>query len=988
MILSQAGSPSEAELPRAITDAEEALRRTQGWANDVLGSIADGLVVLDPGWTVAWINAQAAALLGGRGAAPEALAGRDLWHAVPALAGTPLEARLREAMAAGTAAGFELYHPPCERWIEARCTPSPQGLTCTLQDIDARKRQERSLRERSNRLQVAMAAGRLGEWTWDAATDVVTLGRRAAEIFELPEGASTTWRALHERIVPEDRAAARQVFVDAYLAQRDFDIECRIESAAGGPRRWLSVVGHGNYGDGDRLLGMTGMVQDITARRAAEEALKDSEEQLRALADSIPQLAWIAHFDGRMTWYNRRWFEYTGLTSADLSGDAWSQVYDPECLPAMTQRWKRSIASSQPFEMEFPIRGADGQYRWFLTRANPVRAADGRTVRWFGTSTDVDQVKRAQEALRDETAVLELLNSTGNALARHRDLRPLLEEVTDAATRISGARFGAFFYDNTPDPVRDGEGAAPALVPYTLSGRTPPQFEALARADAVALFGDTLRGAAITRRADLPREVAVANALPPALAQQLRSYLAAPVMSRDGSVIGTLLFGHPEPGMFSERTERIIGGIAAQAGVAIDNARLNEAARRAAEERIALLDSERNARAEAERTSQMKDEFLATLSHELRTPLTAILGWSQVLRRGGRGEADLQKGLQTIERNARAQAQLIEDLLDMSRIMSGKVLLDVQAVAPAAVVDAAIETVRPAAAARNIRIERDYRPCGMVAADPGRLQQVVWNLLSNAIKFTPQDGTVRITLREENGAAEIVVADTGIGIRAEFLAHVFEHFRQADASSTRRHGGLGLGLSIVKHLVEQHGGTVAAASPGEGHGATFTVRLPLAARIPGAERPPRPALPDGAPRAAASGDLRDLGGLRVLIVDDEPDTRELIKRVLSDCNADVVTADSAPAALSLLTRWQPDLLLSDIGMPEMDGFELLAQVRALGAEAGGNVPAIALTAFARSEDRLRTLAAGFTDHIAKPVEPPELVAAVALAAARRRGQPS
>ncbi|QCP14459.1 PAS domain S-box protein [Pseudoduganella umbonata] len=976
-----------------MLEAQEELRRTRAWTDDVLESIADGLAIIGSDWTITYINSRAAVLLG----TAEAAAGRNLWQAFPGLPGSALEAQLRQAMADRTAVVSELFHAPCRRWIEVRACPSPQGLTCTLFDIDGRKRGERALRESSNRLQVAMAAGRLGDWTWDAATDLVTLGRRAADILELPDSSPISRHALQERIAPEDRAAARQAFIDAFTAQRDFDIECRIDAGnaadgGSGTVRWISVVGHGNYGDGDRLLGMTGMVQDITTRRATEEALKDSEAQLRALADSIPQLAWIAHHDGRMTWYNRRWFEYTGLTSDALRGDAWSEVYDPECIPAMTQHWKRAIESGRPFEMEFPIRGVDGQYRWFLTRANPVRGADGRTLRWFGTSTDVDQVKRAQEALRDETAVLELLNSTGNALARHRDLQPLLQEVTDAATRISGARFGAFFYHGSRSATGDDAAGSSqgnhALTPFTLSGQVPPQFEALALADAAALFGDTLRGTGITRCSDLLRQPECAPVLPAQHATLLRSYLAAPVMSRDGSVIGTLLFGHPEPGMFSDRTERIIGGIAAQAGVAIDNARLNEAARRAAEERIALLDSERNARAEAERTSQMKDEFLATLSHELRTPLTAILGWSQVLRRGGRGEADLQKGLQTIERNARAQAQLIEDLLDMSRIMSGKVLLDIEAIAPAAVAEAAIETVRPAAAARNIRIERDFQPCGLVAADQGRLQQVVWNLLSNAIKFTPQDGSVRIGVREADGQAELVVADTGIGIGASFLAHVFEHFRQADASSTRRHGGLGLGLSIVKHLVEQHGGTVTVDSAGEGRGATFTVRLPLAARVPGAERPARPALPDGEPRAAVTDDLRDLGGLRVLIVDDEPDTRELIKRVLSDCNADVVTADSAPAALSLLPRWLPDLLLSDIGMPEMDGFELLARVRALGPEAGGNVPAIALTAFARSEDRLRTLAAGFTDHIAKPVEPPELVAAVALAAARSRSMQS
>ncbi|QGZ43363.1 PAS domain S-box protein [Pseudoduganella flava] len=961
-----------------MLEAKEELRLSREWMSAVLESITDGLAVFDEHWTITYLNQRAGEMLRPPGRARDELAGRNLWQEFPELCGTVLEAQFRLAMEERRAVGFELYYLPRQRWLEVRAYPSSEGLTCTLQDIHKRKMDERSLREYSNRLQVAMAAGKLGDWTWDAVSDQVTLGRRAAEIFELPENTPITWGALQERMVPEDRAGARLAFLDAFETHSDFDIECRI-AKSDGTRCWLSVVGHGNYGDSDQLLGMTGMVQDISARRAAEEALKNSEEQLRALADAIPQLAWIAHFDGRMIWYNRRWYEYTGLSPDDMQGDGWSQVYDPECIPAMSQRWRQSIETGSPFEMEFPIRGADGRYRWFLTRANPVRAADGQTLRWFGTSTDVDQVKRAQEALRDETAVLELLNSTGNALARHRDLQPLLQEVTDAATRISGARFGAFFYN-----LRDD---ADALTLYTLSGEPPPAYGNLTRASAAALFGHALDGSGVTRCDDLLRHPECVPALDPRHATQMRSYLAAPVTSRDGGVIGSLLFGHPEPHMFSERTERIIGGIAAQAGVAIDNARLNEAARRAAEERIALLDSERSARAEAERTSQMKDEFLATLSHELRTPLTAILGWSQVLRRGSRGEADLQKGLQTIERNARAQAQLIEDLLDMSRIMSGKVLLDLQAVAPAAVADAAIETVRPAAAAKNIRIERDYRPCGAVAGDPGRLQQVLWNLLSNAIKFTQEDGTVRVAIDTVGGQARIVVADTGIGIGREFLAHVFERFRQADASTTRRHGGLGLGLSIVKHLVEQHGGTVSADSAGEGRGATFTVLLPLADRLPPGERPARPARL-GTPRDAAEHGMRDLSGMRVLVVDDEPDTRELIKRVLSDCNATVTTAGSAPDALRVLPELQPDLLLSDIGMPEMDGFELLAKVRALGQEAGGKVPAIALTAFARTEDRMRTLAAGFIDHIAKPVEPAELVAAVALAAARRRGEPS
>jgi signal transduction histidine kinase/ActR/RegA family two-component response regulator len=457
----------------------------------------------------------------------------------------------------------------------------------------------------------------------------------------------------------------------------------------------------------------------------------------------------------------------------------------------------------------------------------------------------------------------------------------------------------------------------------------------------------------------------------------VRSYLAVPVVAHSGEVLGTMFFGHPEVGVFTERTERIVRGIAAQAAVAIDNARLYEAAQRAAEERKVLLENERLARAEAERTSQMKDEFLATLSHELRTPLSAILGWAQVLRRGGRDQNDLQKGLQTIERNARAQAQLIEDLLDMSRITSGNVLLDMQAIPPSGFIDAAIETVRPAADAKNIRIEKHYAiDPGTIAGDPARLQQVVWNLLSNAIKFTPRDGLVEVILARNETNVAITVRDNGAGIKPEFITHVFERFRQADASMTRRHGGLGLGLAIVKHLIEQHGGTVRAESAGEGRGASFTIELPLAKQQPATGRSARAAMILPNPSTPEMTVL-DLSGADVLVVDDDRDARELIKRILNDCGASVRIAASAREAFACFREAPPNLLISDLGMPEVDGFELLDWVRHLAKEEGSQVPAIALTAFARSEDRLRALEAGFSAHISKPVEPSELIATVA-----------
>ena len=410
--------------------------------------------------------------------------------------------------------------------------------------------------------------------------------------------------------------------------------------------------------------------------------------------------------------------------------------------------------------------------------------------------------------------------------------------------------------------------------------------------------------------------------------------------------------------------------------------RAQTAARAAAEERKQLLDSERAARAEAERASGVKDEFLANLSHELRTPLNAILGWAQVLRRRVEDESELRAGLEAIERNARAQAQLIEELLDMNRIASGKVHLDLRPVAPAAFIEAAIETLRPAAEAKGIRLEKRLDvAAGAVSGDAGRLQQVVWNLLSNAIKFTPRAGRVEILLERADGQIEISVADSGIGIKPEHFASIFERFRQAETSLAREHGGLGLGLAIVKQLVQLHGGTVRVSSAGEGRGATFVVRLPPIAA--GAQTG---SFPDAAPRIVpAAFKLSDLSGVKVLVVDDQADSRELVKRVLSECDAEVFAAGSAEEALRLVELEQPHVLLSDIGMPGVDGYELLRRVRALENARGRRIPAIALTAFARSEDRTQALRAGFLVHVSKPVEPSELVATVASVAGRTGG---
>ncbi|HET6423609.1 MAG TPA: PAS domain S-box protein [Planctomycetaceae bacterium] len=401
-------------------------------------------------------------------------------------------------------------------------------------------------------------------------------------------------------------------------------------------------------------------------------------------------------------------------------------------------------------------------------------------------------------------------------------------------------------------------------------------------------------------------------------------------------------------------------------------------------EREELLQSERFARMEAERASRLKDEFLATLSHELRTPLNAILGWSQILGMHKSSPEEVAEGAEVIARNARAQAQLIEDLLDMSRIMSGKVRLDVQAVDLASVVDAAVDAVRPAADAKEIRLRKILDPhAGPASGDPTRLQQVVWNLLNNAIKFTPKAGKVEVLLERVNSHLEITVHDSGIGIQPELLPVIFERFRQADSSTTRSHGGLGLGLSIVKSLVELHGGTVKAKSAGEGHGATFVVSLPLAPIRPPQEKREHPRTPTDPP--AISTDV-DLSEIKVLVVDDEADARNLVERLLEQCHATVLTAGSADEAAKQVPAFQPNVIVSDIGMPGTDGYQFMRRIRAMSADQGGRTPAIALTAFARSEDRTKAMMAGYTMHIAKPIEPQELIATVGNLVGRLKTQ--
>jgi signal transduction histidine kinase/AmiR/NasT family two-component response regulator len=448
--------------------------------------------------------------------------------------------------------------------------------------------------------------------------------------------------------------------------------------------------------------------------------------------------------------------------------------------------------------------------------------------------------------------------------------------------------------------------------------------------------------------------------------QGVGALAAVPLIYR-GTVLGRFAALWAKPHSWSDAEVALAETVATQ--VAFATAR-----KRAEDDRTEALRRQQEARAQAEAANRMKDEFLATLSHELRTPLNAIMGWARLLRTGKLDEAAADKALEIIERNSQVQGQLVDDLLDISRIITGKLRLEPRPLELHTVVETAIEAVRPAAEAKSIPVHALIDPAaGRVQGDPDRLQQVFWNLLSNAIKFTPDGGSVVVRLERIDPHVQVTVTDTGVGITDVFLPYVFDRFRQNGDSSTRQHNGLGLGLAIVKHLVELHGGTVQASSDGENRGATFTVKLPVAAiKLTSGD------IEEGLLR----GEHKVLADLRVLVVDDEMDARELLGAVLTNFGATVSGAASVKEAMEMFQRSRPDVLVCDIGMPGEDGYSLIRKVRALSVEDGGRTPAVALTAFARPEDRAKSLLAGFQLHVPKPVKPSELAVVVATLAGR------
>jgi len=692
---------------------------------------------------------------------------------------------------------------------------------------------------------------------------------------------------------------------------------------------------------------------------------------LSAIIESAEDAIISKTLEGIITSWNRGAERMFGYTADEVIGKPITILIPPDHLDEEPEILRKIKAGERVEHYETVRLRKDGTSVDISLTVSPIRGADGKIIGASKIARDFGERKRAEAAFAEQSEIIETVNRLGQILAAELDSSKLVQAVIDAGTEISGARFGAFFY-NLPN-----EQGQPELL-YALSRVPPEAFAHLSTTRNDGLLNSTFKSAGTMLLDDVKKDPGYGTNSPyfgtPQEHLTVTSYLAVPVVSRSGEVSGGLFFGHPEEGMFTERGARIVEGIAAQAAIAMDNARLYEAAQ------LARVEAERSAKEnerlyrQAQESSQLKEEFLATVSHELRNPLNAILGWSRMLRGGQISPDGVSKALDTIERNARAQAQLIDDLLDVSRIITGKLRMDVRPADPNQFIEAAIEAVKPAAEAKGVRLQK-VMDTGVlsVPGDPVRLQQVVWNLLSNAIKFTPRGGRVQVRLERVNSHVEIIVSDTGQGISPEFLPHVFDRFRQADQRSAREHGGMGLGLAIVKHLIELHGGSVMASSPGTGQGATFTIRLPF---VPVYQMDPdggriHPAARDLLPEAECP---ERLDGLSILVVDDEPDTRELLRTGLENCGAKVRVAASVPEALEAIKTAAPDLMISDIGMPGEDGYDLIRKLRSSSPENGGRIPAIALTAYARVEDRLKALRSGYQMHVPKPVELAELVA--------------
>ncbi|WP_413201241.1 PAS domain S-box protein [Nostoc piscinale] len=795
-------------------------------------------------------------------------------------------------------------------------------IALTLQQLQQEKAErqqiEVALQESEQLLRLAIDAAWMGFWDWNILPDKLIWSESHELLFGLTPGSfENTYAAFLACVHPEDRQSVTTNITTALTNKTNYKDEFRViwpdQSL-----HWISSQGKFYYDKQGQATRMFGVCLDITGRKQTEENTRQLTSQVQEQANLLNAILatsvdHICIFDraGRHQYISHGGAAILGFQPQEVVGKTLRELNLPNDFVEQVEIQQQAvIISGEPIKDECQLVTIEGlrDYEYILTPLrNHTQSIEGVIV----VSRDITAHKKVEQSLRESEA----------------RFRRLFE------SNLVGVAFW-----NTEGFITDANDAYLQLVGYTRD-----EFAVVGKID--------------WRELTPPEYLDLDDrALADVQVSGVSQIYEKEYVQRNGKRVAVVL----GIALLTDCQDR---GVAFVLDIS-DR-------KRAEQERDRLLQTERIARQEAEIANRIKDEFLAVLSHELRTPLNPILGWAKLLRNRKFDEKTTKQALETIERNAKLQTQLIEDLLDVSRILQGKLSLNVCPVSLVMVVQAALETVRLAAEAKSIQIHTIFDPnIGQVMGDANRLQQVMWNLLSNAVKFTPNAGQVEIQVKEIDHQAQIQVSDTGKGISPEFLPYVFDYFRQADGTTTRKFGGLGLGLAIVRQVVEMHGGTVKADSPGEGLGAIFTVRIPLIVINEPVRRQENESL-------TSESEFGNLSDIKVLMVDDEPDIRDLITFILHDYGVAVTAVTSATAALAELSQSLPDILISDIGMPDVDGYMLIRQIRQLTPEQGGNVPAIALTAYAGEINQQQALTAGFQLHIPKPVDPDALVKAIA-----------
>ena len=804
-------------------------------------------------------------------------------------------------------------------YIEVSAYPAAEGLTVYWSDISDRKRTEAELRQKNAILNVINES---------APTPIFVKDREGRIIYANPATLEALGKPAAVVIGRRDRDLYPIAEMAAIVTENDRRIMESgqtevVEESPDGIRTFLGMKAPYRNEAGE-VIGLIGISNDITNRKRAEVAMQEQTKLLQVIIDSIGDGLILANQQGEFVLFNRAATSIFGLLTNEKSSSEWSNTYglflpDQKTLfPDNELPLARAIKGEYVNDVEVFVRREDAEARWISISGYPVVDTSREITGGVIVCRDITERKQSEAALLESEQ--RFRNMANNA--------PFMVWVTDSTGYCTFLSESWYEFTGQTEETGLGFGWINAVHPED-------------------------------------REFAK-NAFLKANERQEHYTMEFRLGRKDGGYSWALDAAAPR---FTES-----GQFEGYIGSAIDITERKQVET----ERDMVLQLEQTARAEAERANRIKDEFLAVLSHELRSPLNPILGWSQLLQSGKLSAAKTVQALETIERNARLQSQLIEDLLDVSRILQGKLRLNVTPVNVATIIMSALETVQLAAEAKKIQIETILNPdVGPVVGDTSRLQQIVWNLLSNAVKFTPEGGRVEVRLAQIENQVQIQVTDTGKGIVPDFLPYVFEHFRQEDGATTRKFGGLGLGLAIVRQLVELHGGTVFAESPGEGLGATFTVRLPLL--NDDSRRQDREAVNSAVSPAVSS---LPLAGLRILVVDDEPDSRDFVAFVLQEAGAEVISVSSAAEALLSIEQTAPDLLVSDIGMPQIDGYMLIHRIRTQLAPEYRELLAIALTAYAGEANERQVLAAGFQKHLAKPIDPTQLVATVARAVER------